>query len=72
MMAFPLSLIRGLASAAKERTAVQERLENLKARISVLKARIQMGHASQEDYRVLTELQQQEADSMRHERYRKL
>ncbi|OQR73181.1 putative lysosomal cobalamin transporter-like [Tropilaelaps mercedesae] len=68
LMAFPLSLIRGLASAAKERAAVHERLENLKARIAVLKARVQMGNASQEDYHVLTELQQQEADNMRQER----
>ncbi|XP_022706035.1 probable lysosomal cobalamin transporter [Varroa jacobsoni] len=68
MMAFPLSLIRGLASAARERAAIQEHLENLKARISLLRARAQMGNAGQEDYQVLTVLQQQEADSMRHER----
>lgn len=67
-MVFPLSLIRGLASAAKERATLHERLENIKARISVLKGRIQMRNASQEDYQMLAELTDEEAQILRHER----
>ena len=68
MMAFPLSLIRGLASAAKERANLHERHESLKARISALKGRIQMRNASQEDYHMLAELTEEEAHIMRHSR----
>ncbi|XP_003741603.1 probable lysosomal cobalamin transporter [Galendromus occidentalis] len=69
MMAFPLSLIRGFASAAKERVNLREQQENLKARIAVLKGRIQMRNASQEDYQILAELTEEEAQLLRHERY---
>lgn len=68
-MAFPLSLIRGYASAAKERAALHERQENLKARIAALKGRITMRNASQEDYQMLAELTEEEAQILRQERF---